>query len=323
VSSLAGGVARFWSGRTDPTPAAVFRVAFGLLAIWSALSVGANVERFFTDDGLVPFRLVAKGHSLFAHFGADASVAWMHFGVFLIAAVLFTIGLVPRLMGVVIGLVHVSLQARNPFILNGGDRLFSILAVLSATLPLSHRWSIQSLWRARRGAPQPPAPAVLGARLLQFQLAYIYADSAYAKVAHPGWRDGHFMRAVIANPVFAEWPLDLGSGLVIATMTYGALGFELAFPVLIWFRRLRVPLLVAGIAFHVVIDVVMIIPMFSAAMVALYLGMMDGDDHRRLRDLADAAGRIVERTRAAARSCRAGERRRGTPVATAPTAARR
>jgi hypothetical protein len=67
-------------------------------------------------------------------------------------------------------------------------------------------------------------------------------------------------------------------------MTWGTLLFEFAFPTLVWFRRTRWVLLASGVVFHIMIDVLMIIPMFSWIMIVSYASFIeDRDVHRVLR----------------------------------------
>jgi hypothetical protein len=54
-------------------------------------------------------------------------------------------------------------------------------------------------------------------------------------------------------------------------MTYGTLAFELGFPVLIWIPKLRLPVLLAGLAFHAGLDWVMNVQMFQWLITAYYL----------------------------------------------------
>jgi hypothetical protein len=71
------------------------------------------------------------------------------------------------------------------------------------------------------------------------------------------------LREVLASPVFAEFPTYVDSRPVLWALAYGTLLFELAFPLAIWWRRYRPWLIAAGVAFHVGIDLSMVIPIFS------------------------------------------------------------
>jgi hypothetical protein len=270
-------VVTFFGARSTGESAALFRIGFGLLAIWTSIGVWLNLERYFGNEGLVPWELVkndayAAKVSLFALAPTSQAMLAGHAIAFTVASVLFTIGVFPRVSALVISYVNVSLQYRNPFILNSGDRLFQIVAAVAVFMPLARRWSVTSLvrrWRSKGGA-EPPLGTDFGARLIQLELAYVYISSFIAKVSNPRWRSGIALRDVLSSPVFAEWPAYLPQFPIIAVLTYMTLAFELAFPLLVWFKKPRPWLILWGIAFHAGIDTLMIIPMFSMVMIVCY-----------------------------------------------------
>lgn len=272
----------FFATETDGTAAALFRVTLGLLAVWQAVGVWLNLRRFWGDDGLVPFSIVAKNEwiwlSPFARAPASDAVLYGHAVVFTVASAALLLGVFPRIAALVVAFVHLSFQLRNPFILNSGDRLFMIVAALAVAVPLGHRFSVHSLVRRLRGLA-PPAPAtVWGMRFIQLQLAYVYLNSTIAKLGNTRWRTGMALRDVLASPVFAEWPSYIDGTPFIWFLTYSTLVFELAFPLFIWFRRIRWFLILWGIGFHMGIDVLMVIPIFSYIMIASYPACLSDDE---------------------------------------------
>jgi hypothetical protein len=192
------------------------------------------------------------------------------------------VGFFPRVSAIVIAYAHLSLQFRNPFILNSGDRLFMILAALSIAMPLGHKLSVDGWIRRLRGKPEPAPVAIWGQRLIQLQIAYVYLSSCVAKLANLRWRQGIALRDVLASPVFAEWPMVIDFMPLIWFHTYSTLVFELGFPLLVWFRRWRPYVLLAGIGFHVGIDVAMVIPIFSAIMIVSYAAFLTDSETRWL-----------------------------------------
>ncbi len=191
------------------------------------------------------------------------------------------LGFYPRIATLVVAYLHLSFQFRNPFILNSGDRLFMIIAALAAFMPLGHRFSIDALLRARRGRA-PPEATVWGQRLVGMQIAYVYLNSAVAKLSNPRWQNGMALRDVLSSPVFAEYPHYVDSRAVIYFVTYMTLALELAFPVLVWWKRYRPWMLLWGIAFHAGIDATMIIPIFSSMMIVSYAAYLSDDETKWL-----------------------------------------
>ncbi len=276
VRSLWLRIFTFFAGPTDGSGAAVFRISFGVLTATVAAWTAMNADRWFSNGGVMVARGRALKSSLY-RFGPE--LGWMptlHVALLAIGAVMLVIGLFPRIGAFVVFVAHTSLQHRTPQILNSGDRLFAIVAFLAMTMPLGHRLSVHAWLRRRRGVPVPAA-SMWGHRLIQIQIAYVYAASALSKVQNGRWTHGKALRDVLASPVFAEWPTWLGFWPLVYAMTWGTLVFEFGFPTFVWFRKLRPWLLLAGVGFHLGIDLLMIIPMFSYIMIVCYAAFLDDD----------------------------------------------
>jgi hypothetical protein len=268
-------------GRTEGTTAALFRVPFGVFAMWQAVGVLLNVDRYFGPHALVPPD-PARFSSLSAVMWAYDSSAWVHglAWLFLVAATLATLGVWPRLSLGLVAYLHIAFQHRNPLILNAGDRLFAIVAVLALFLPLGARFALFS--RQREGT-------VFGQRMIELQVRLVYLMTAIAKLAEEPWRDGTALFHVLASPVLAEWPIEVESRALIAVMTYGTLVFELAFALLVGWRPARRPLLLAGVALHLGIEITMRIPTFSFLMMISYLAFLSDAEARWLLSLGGRA----------------------------------
>lgn len=278
---------RFFAAPTDGTAAAFFRVTFGLLAIWVSIGIIWNLRRFYGHDGMLPYDVVGKDRFiwLFPISWAPESRGMLqaHAVAIAVSSTCVLLGFRPRLFTLLLAYVHCSLQVRNPMILNSGDRLFSIVAFLGAFAPLSRRFSVDAWLAQRFGKGKSPAPAddlpsVWGQRLLGLQISYVYLNSVIAKLGNVRWRNGMALRDVLASPVFAEFPRFIDFTPLIWFLTFSTLLFELSFPVLVWFKRYRPLMLLWGIAFHAGIDAMMIIPIFSAVMIATYPAFLTDDE---------------------------------------------
>ena len=58
--------------------------------------------------------------------------------------------------------------------------------------------------------------------------------------------------------------------------------FELAFVVLVWFKKTRIPILIIGIFFHLFIWIVMSLPDFATTMIISYILFLKDTDYHRL-----------------------------------------
>ncbi len=277
----------FFAAPTSGASAALFRIVFGLLSTWTAIGVGLNLDRYWSGDGALPW--AAMRHSANAHWSLVAIAPGddrLLVGIFVLllgASIALTVGFFSRASAAVIFIVHVSLQNRNPYTVNGGDRLFVILALLAVLMPLARRWSVQAWWRARWGKPLAGEPTWWALRLAQLQVAYLYLSTGLVKAEHVRWWSGRAMGDVLASPVYCEWPTHLSFWPLVAFLTYFTLLFEVfAFPMLIWFQKTRRFVLWWGILFHIGIEVLMVIPMFSVIMVVTYTLFLTDEESERI-----------------------------------------
>ena len=292
--SLYRALVRFWCAPTTGFAAALFRIALGGLGLWGAIGVLINRERYFSDQGLIPWHVVSEFDwarwSLLAL--APTNDGWLSAlcALLMMASVGYLLGVAPRACSAIVFAVHLSLQHRNPYIVNSGDRLFLMLSALGVFLPLGRACSFSASLRGRRDAAQE-LPSVWSQRLIQLQICHIYWFSCFSKLRHAGWRQGTALRDVLASPVFSEWPVVIDTWLVTALLTWGTLLFEFGFPIAV-FTRLRRLALLAGIGFHLSIELTMKIPMFSAVMIVSYALFLKEDEAAWLLSRLPTALRI-------------------------------
>ncbi len=279
---------RFFCEPVTGESAALFRISFGFLAAYSGYFKFFNLERYYSEEGMVPYRVVKsfpeQAFSVLSFAPLDDSFTHALMVAFFVASILIFLGLFSRLALVVVFVVELALQQRDPYMLNAGDRLFLITAGLALLMPVSRKWSL-SAWLDRvvlKRKPKGPLPLVFGQRILGLQLCYIYLFAFGAKIGQPHWQNGSALRAVLASPRLAEWPVEIDFFPLIALLTWGTLVFELCFPLYIFRERMRRPLLLAGIGFHVGIDLLLNIPMFTPIMLVNYFVYLKDEESRRL-----------------------------------------
>jgi hypothetical protein len=298
---------RFWLSPTRGSAASLFRIAYGGCALWMALNVLFNLERYYTDGGLVPWEVVQglpfQSFSLFSLAPRHDGWAWTIGFSFLLAALGLLLGIGSRACALVVFVTNVALQHRNPFIYNAGDRLFLILALLSAFLPLGARWSLSAWHAAKRGATAQLGP-VWFQRLIALQVAYVYLNAYAGKIGQASWRNGSAVGEILASRALSTVPSDFS--VIGPLLTWSTLLFELCFPIFVWSRSARPYLLLGGVLFHLGIHVTMAIPGFGAVMVASYVCFLSDDEAERLVAavrsprvwLAQVRSRLEQRLRA-------------------------
>ncbi|EJN58809.1 HTTM domain-containing protein [Halogranum rubrum] len=182
----------------DVRALAVFRVSLGLLLLLDLLLRSRNLVAFYTDAGTLPRSLLAAEYPTFAELSLHAlsGAAWWQGLLFVVAGVLalsLLVGYRTKTTLLLSWLLLVSLHARNPLVLNGGDSLLRRLLFWGLFLPLGRRWSLDSLRRERReGADHITTNrvATVASAALLTQVVLVYATNAVIKLRGEYWRDG-------------------------------------------------------------------------------------------------------------------------------------
>jgi len=168
-----------WLGQVDPRPLALFRIGFGLLLLHDLFDYARDLPAFLTDSGIAPRALLNSAQwSVFRLSGAPGPIMVL-FALTVVVTVAFTLGLFTRAATVATWVMVTSLHQRNPFVIDGGDALARIFLFWSMFTDLAGCWSLDSLMSRKSG----PVRAI-GARLLRYHLAALYAVTAWQKFCH-------------------------------------------------------------------------------------------------------------------------------------------
>ena len=166
----------FWRGVVDARPAALLRIALGLLAfadLWDRLR---DFNAFYTLDGLVAgpsegFR--ALTWSLFSLTSSRGATLAMFLAGFPLALA-FALGYRTRVANALLWVFLVSLHNRNVHVCDGGDAVLLALVFWSMFVDSGAAYSLDV--RLGRRAPAATIPA-LPFRALQIQIApHLSAD---------------------------------------------------------------------------------------------------------------------------------------------------
>ena len=268
----------------DPLPLALFRVVFGLVLLGSFLTLCPDFDPLFTENS--PVRL--EDSRLLSEYAWIEPVPSWRWNLFELspsstwAAALFilygfsvlamTLGWRTRLATLLVFLLTVSIHRREPIIWTGGDFLFQIFAFWLLFVPAGAALSVDAWRRRQEGTPQPLVRS-WALLLLQAQLALVYFSTFLLKLQTVSWKSGTALFHAWQLPHYARpWGASLAAvpGLALVS-TYGALFFELAFPLLIWNRRFRPWLLLLGASLHLSIELTFRAGPFSSVMLAAYI----------------------------------------------------
>jgi len=284
MTTLVSAWRTFWFRPEPIYTLGLVRIAFGVLITAWTMSFFPDLPDLFGDNGVLPDGpLDPYAWSVFQQWHSDPAllIGW---AVLLLSALATTVGWHTRLASIALCVLVLSFQHRDPSVFNSGDVvirievLFLALAPSGAAMSMDQRRRTGAFWSAQIRAPW-------AIRLLQLQLSIVYLASVRWKVAGAAWLDGTAVSYALRvwDMVIVPAPQwFIHNPLMINIATWGALAVELSVGVLVWNRRLRPWVLLAGVVMHTSIMLTMAVGFFSPAMFVLYLAFISPETVRRL-----------------------------------------
>jgi len=133
----------------DARALAAFRLVLGSLLLFDVLHRSQYLETFYTDGGVLPRSLLVEQYAPGKYsIHALSGEPWLQvvlFGCAAVSATALLVGYRTRVAAVCSVVLLFSVHFRNPFVLNGADRLLRELLLLAVFLPLGNRWAIDAL----------------------------------------------------------------------------------------------------------------------------------------------------------------------------------
>jgi len=218
---------------------AVLRIVLAVIVLVDLAGRSRNLVAHYTDTGVLPRHVLLTETSIWRLslnlINGTLVVQGLLFGVTALAAVALLLGYRTRLMTVVVWVMVLSIQWRNPFILSSEDVLLRLLLFWSMFLPLGAWWSIDSV--RERPCPQVSMRVLsMGTAGLFLQIAFMYWFTVIQKSA-PEWRvEGTALFYAFSAE---QWTGPIGSSLLqfpalLTVLTFAALGIETLGPLLLF-----------------------------------------------------------------------------------------
>jgi hypothetical protein len=305
---------RVWFRRFDPLSVGAFRICLGGLLFVYYAALYPNWERFYGADGLLsldatdPTRKQRPWLSVFTWTEGVVPVG-VFWWVGVVAAVGLALGWRSRLWAALLFVLHTSMMMTNRWLIIGDDIVWRMLLFLGLFAPLGDRLSVDAWLQGRRdggkAADESTWPTIWAVRLMQVNIAIVYLFSVPRKLAvNPDWLDGTAVYWILLNDTWGRWPwpsLFYGTGgeILSALATFGTILIEGAFPLLVWFRPLRMYVLAAATALHLGIALTMHnVVFFQFAMICSFWLFVPAEVTRRW---GQGLARLFGRERAAPR----------------------
>ncbi len=208
----------------DTRALAALRIALGAILIADLVHRAGDLTLFYTDQGMYPLAAFEGSYAQYQGLSLHAlsGAAWFQALLFVIAGLLalaFALGYRTRLVGLISFALLMSLHARNPAVLNGGDILLRVILLVSLVAPLGERWSIDAL---RRGSARDRV-ASFGTAALLVQPIVVFTTNAIEKHRGDTWFSGQALEIALLNDVMTVHLGNVlaGSSSLLTVLNYG------------------------------------------------------------------------------------------------------
>jgi vitamin K-dependent gamma-carboxylase-like protein len=285
---------RFWFAPTQTSTLALFRIAFGVVILGWAISLAPPLYSFFSDDGVLPGHPDSgTGSWGVLQLSSTPAAVTVLYLLLVVAAISLIVGFASRLAALVVWVALVSFGRRDPWILNSGDLMLTVLAFYLMLAPSGAALSIDRWLGARPRFWEFPFRSIWPLRLIQVQVSIVYFFAVWEKVRGQTWNEGTAVSYAFRIEDLERFPVPsfITDSLVLSNvLTFGTLGMELALAILVWNRKLRPWVLLGGVGLHLGIDFAVRVGFFSYAALVAYIAFLPPDTVSswvyRLRDRA-------------------------------------
>jgi hypothetical protein len=283
---------RFWfDSRSDEGLAVVgfYRICFALVMLFAYVSRIPDLTFFYSNQGILPatFRVTVD---MFRYrvtpldYVNSLFVLQLLHSVFLLTLVSLALGFCTRASAILAYVLHMVFLNRNMAVQFGVDTIGTFFFLYCCFAQAGARYSVDAWLRPAARRSQTLIGHVAW-RLMQLQVCIIYGYSGLDKLKGTRWWDGSAFWDVLSAGGLQRFDMSFvaHAPIVIATVVYVVLIWEVYFPVLVWLPRVRLPMLAFGVAMHLGIFVFMNLPSFGFLMIANYvLFLREGEIHAGL-----------------------------------------
>lgn len=166
-----------------------------------------------------------------------------------------------------------TIHRLNGYLLNGGDNLLKFIMIY---MMFANSFTRLTLFEASEISPKKSKRRLLhdlSVLAIKIHVCLIYFISGITKANSKVWFNGVATYYTLSLERFSGSTLNkyiAQSGLFITVSTYTTLLWELFFPVLVWNKKLKYPMLVVGFMIHIGIYFLMMIHDFEILFIATY-----------------------------------------------------
>lgn len=278
---------------------ALTRILVGLIG-FGLLAVNFSTRLYSFGPGAAWNREYAEPQSdlsalpmldIFRVASTNASLYTVLYLTLMVLSILVVLGWRTRATLFVFGVLWVSFIEANDSLGDQGDNMFRIILILMLFTRCADVLSLDAV-RAKRAHERKQVRAALSRGMdsrslreasnlfhnlalaaLACQVFFVYVAGALYKAGGLPWQNGSAIYSPLATDRFGTWPwlseIVTANGALVATLTWGSLLLQLAFPFMLLATPTRRVALVGIWCFHIGIGVLMGLPWFSLTMIAV------------------------------------------------------
>ncbi len=210
--------------------------------------------------------------------GINSQVLREHYHIFITVYVLIIFlhlfGIGKHFTALLLFLCYETLQRLCNLVLNGGDNLLKFIMLYMIFADSYQYFSIKATqWKNDTLRRLSNLGSNLCVRAVTIHFCLIYFWSAWHKIHADVWFNGvatyyTFSIARFKGTPWNDWLAR--NGFFVTVSSYFTLLVECYFPVLVWFKKTRLPVIICGIALHLGIYVFMMIYGFEIIFIMTY-----------------------------------------------------
>jgi hypothetical protein len=193
---------------------------------------------------------------------------------YIIVILLNILGIGRWFTGLLLFLMVDFLEKMNTSFVNGGDKMVRLI-LLYMIFANSYQYFV--LYKNKKEVSEKGELknliSNLAALSIMLQLCVAYFGSGIAKINDAFWLNGEATYYALSMERFVGTSLNkyiVQQKWIDYLTNYGTIIFELFFPILIWIKRIRKPLLIIGVVFHMCIYIFMMIYGFEIVFILIY-----------------------------------------------------
>jgi len=242
---------------------ALFRIGLAIFLLGDLLFRAQGLVAHYTDFGLLPrealMELVKNEWHVSLHMASGmASFQILMFILAAICAFFLLIGYRTRLFTILSWILLISLQSRNPMILQGGDFLSHMMLFWGMFLPLGAAYSVDAALNTCKEKP-PQRFFSVSTVALYFQIAFCYWFSVAYKSGVEWWPEGTAVYFALNADHFlatgGQWLLSVAPIWFLQLSTYAVIILEIMGPAAIMLtsqlRKWRILAVFSIIGLHI------------------------------------------------------------------------